>query len=106
MSRLADRIRHELSFGPDGYPTLEQLARRINLSPRTIRRRLTMENTSYKNIVSDMRRSQAMHLIRSTQLPMEKIAVKLGNSDLANFYHAFKGWTGGTPASFRKPGRV
>jgi len=103
---LADRVRHELSFGPDGYPTLDQLARRINLSPRTIRRRLTMENTSYKDIVSDMRRSQAMHLIRSTRLPMEKIAVKLGYSDVANFYHAFKGWTGDTPGSFRRPGMV
>jgi len=105
-SSLTDRVRHELSFGPDGYPTLEQLAKRINLSPRTIRRRLTEEAASYKDILADMRRSQAMHLIRSTHLPMEKIAVKLGYSDVANFYHAFKGWTGGTPGSFRKPGIV
>ena len=103
---LTDRIRHELSFGPDGFPTLEQLARRINLSPRTIRRHLTTEATSYKDILADMRRSQAMHLISSTELPMEKIALKLGYSDVANFYHAFKGWTGGTPGSFRKPGIV
>lgn len=105
-SSLADRIRHEISFGPDGYPTLEQLARRINFSPRTIRRRLTMEDTSYKDILSGMRRTQAMHLIRSTDLPMEKIADKLGYSDVANFYHAFKGWTGGTPGSFRNPDMV
>ena len=103
---LKDRIRHELSFGPDGYPTLEQLARRINLSTRTIRRRLTMEGTSYKDLLSGMRRSQAMELISSTDLPMEKIALKLGYSDVANFYHAFKGWTGGTPASFRNSSPV
>jgi AraC-like DNA-binding protein len=103
---ITDKIRHELSFGQCDYPTLEQLARRINLSPRTIRRHLTTEATSYKDILSDLRRLQALEMIQSTDLPMEKIALKLGYSDVANFYHAFKGWTGSTPGSFRKPGIV
>jgi AraC-like DNA-binding protein len=101
---ISDKIRHELSFGAHDYPTLEQLARRINLSPRTIRRHLTTEATSYKDILSDLRRSQALEMIQSTDLPMEKIALKLGYSDVANFYHAFKGWTGSTPGSYRKAG--
>lgn len=103
QTSIADKIRHEISIGQTPYPTLEQLARRINLSPRTIRRRLNADATSYKDILSDMRRSLAMDLIQSTDLSMEQIALKLGYSDVANFYHAFKGWTGCTPCSYRKP---
>jgi AraC-like DNA-binding protein len=99
---IADKIRHEITIGQTPYPNLEQLARRINVSPRTIRRRLAADATSYKGILSDMRLKQALHLIRSTDLTIEQIAGKIGYSDTANFCHAFKGWTGCTPGSFRK----
>ena len=41
-------------------------------------------------------------MIAAGDLSMEKIAEKLGYSDVAGFYHAFKTWTGNTPANFRK----
>jgi len=84
------------------YPTLDQLAQRINMPERTIRRKLTAEWTSYKDILSDIRRQKAMELIAAGELSMEKIAGKLGYSDVASFYHAFKTWTGTTPANYRK----
>jgi len=99
---LADKIRHEIVLGGLPYPTLEQLARRINLSPRTIRRRLSREATSYKDILSDMRLKQALGLIQSTDLSIEQIAFRLGYHDSSNFCHAFKNWFGCTPGSLRK----
>ena len=98
---VKDKIRHELMFAEDTFPTLDQLAQRINMPERTIRRKLTMEGTSYKDILSDIRKHKALELIAAGDLSMEKIAEKLGYSEVASFYHAFKTWTGTTPANYR-----
>ena len=68
---------------------------------RTIRRKLTMEGTSYKDILSEVRKQIALELIAAGDASMEKIAEKLGYSEVAGFYHAFKTWTGTTPARYR-----
>ncbi len=99
---LTNKIRHELLFTDGDFPTLDQLAHRINMPERTLRRRLTTEGTSYKDILTDIRRQKAMEMIAVGDLSMEKIAKNLGYSDAASFYHAFKAWTGSTPANFRK----
>lgn len=99
---LKDKIRHELMFTEGNFPTLDQLAHRINMPERTIRRKLTTEGTSYKDLLSEIRRQKALELIAAGNFSMEKIAEQLGYSDAASFYHAFKTWTGTTPANYRK----
>ncbi|KQC09134.1 MAG: hypothetical protein APR62_03150 [Smithella sp. SDB] len=99
---VKDKIRHELMFAEGDFPTLDQLAHRINMPERTIRRRLKAEGTSYKEILSDIRKQKAQDLIAAGDLSMEKIAEKLSYSEVAGFYHAFKTWTGTTPANYRK----
>lgn len=99
---VKDKIQHELMFSEEEFPTLDQLAHRINIPERTIRRKLTTEGTSYKDILSEIRKEKALQLITSGNLSMEKIAEKLGYSGVAGFYHAFKTWTGTTPANYRK----
>lgn len=99
---VKDKIRHELMFVEGDFPTLNKLSRRINMPERTIRRRLTAEGTSFKNILSDVRKQKALELISAGDYSMEKIAEKLGYSEVAGFYHAFKTWTGTTPANYRK----
>ena len=99
---VKDKIRHELLFVEGDFPALDQLAHRINMPERTIRRKLTAEGTSYKDILSDIRKQKALELIAAGDCSMDKIADKLGYSEVASFYHAFKTWTGTTPASYRK----
>lgn len=99
---VKDKIRHELMFVEGDFPSLNQLAHRINIPERTIRRKLTAEGTSFKDILSDVRKQKALELIDAGDCSMEKIAEKLGYSEIAGFYHAFKTWTGTTPANYRK----
>ncbi|KUG22244.1 transcriptional regulator, arac family [hydrocarbon metagenome] len=99
---VKNKIRHELMFLEGDFPTFDQLAHRINMPERTVRRRLAMEGTSYKDILSDIRKQKALELIAAGDCSMEKIAEKLGYSEVAGFYHAFKAWTGTTPANYRK----
>jgi AraC-like DNA-binding protein len=73
----------------------------MGLTPRTLQRRLKDESTSFQSLY-DLRRQQVAqdHLQRDTDV--ETIAAMLGYSDPANFYRAFKAWTGVSPSEFRK----
>jgi len=90
---VMERIARSLSF--------EQVAQMLNMSPRTLRRRLEDENTSYRQICDDLRMKMAIRYLRDTRLPVEQIADALGFSDSANFRHAFQRWTSASPRSFR-----
>ncbi|OQA26315.1 MAG: HTH-type transcriptional regulator GadX [Chloroflexi bacterium ADurb.Bin344] len=83
-------------------PNFYQLARRMNIAPWTLKRRLSAEGTSYKQLASDILKNKAIHLLQTTDLSLEQIATELGYGDLANFYRAFRKWTGRTPGSYRE----
>jgi AraC-like DNA-binding protein len=78
----------------------------MNISPRTLRRRLIGEKTSYKSLVEDIRKNKAIDLLQTTTQSTQQIAAELGYSDLSNFYRAFKRWTGRNPGFYRKESAV
>jgi AraC-like DNA-binding protein len=98
---MTDRIRQEILFHGDRFHTIDHLARYMNTSSRTIRRNLALEGTSYRGLLSDIRKNKAINMLRTTNLSIEQIAAELGYTDLSNFYRAFKSWTGHTPSSYR-----
>jgi len=87
---------------PWRFPNLESMAREMALPPRTLRRRLEAQGTSYSEILVDVRRALAIDYLRATRMTCEDIATRLGYSDAANFRHAFVRWTGKAPHSYRK----
>lgn len=97
-----DKIIQELLIPQAKPPCFDKLARRLSVSPRTLRRYLSAEGISYKNLLTDIRKKNALDLLTSTSMSIEKIATELGYQDVANFYHAFKLWTGTTPSNYRK----
>jgi len=99
---MTDQIRQEILFKKETFPSFTQLSRHMNISPRTLRRRLTGERTSYKSIVEDIRKNKAIDLLQTTTHSTQQIAAELGYSDLSNFYRAFKRWTGRNPGFYRK----
>lgn len=80
----------------------EQVAERLNMTPRTLHRRLKQEGLSFKQLLDDMCRLSAMSLLRHQRASIGDIAQQLGYKDQANFVRAFKRWTGTTPSQFRK----
>jgi len=83
-------------------PTLEEVARRMNTSPRTLIRRLRAAGTSFQIEIDAMRQRRATELLRRINVPMSTIADALGFADAASFAKAFKRWTGVSPSTFRK----
>ncbi|GKQ51290.1 hypothetical protein BRSPCE3_21450 [Bradyrhizobium sp. Ce-3] len=73
----------------------------LSLSPRRLRRRLDAEQTSYRDIVAEVRKILAIKYLRETRLTHEEIASRLGYSDGANFRRAFIRWTGKNPSQFQ-----
>ena len=81
---------------------IEKVASELNLSERSLRRQLSQCDTSYKQIVDELRESKARELLAVKGLPVSTIAYDLGFSDPSNFARTFKRWTQRSPQEFRQ----
>ena len=82
-------------------PARAQAARALGLSERTLRRALSDEGHSFRDLLAEARYVKAQHLLRHTTLPVDAIAQQLGYAESAAFIHAFQRWAGMTPSAFR-----
>ncbi len=96
------RVRSRLLRSPEeGYPALEKVAEEFFMTGRTLRRKLLEEGTSFQVIKDDLRREQAMALLRQTREPIQVIAQQVGFREATVFIKAFRQWTGMTPGDYR-----
>jgi len=83
-------------------PELNDVAAALDVHPQTLRRRLSAEGTTFKDLKNQVRRDTALHFLGKRGLSIEEIAHRAGFSESSAFIRAFKGWTGVTPYSYRK----
>lgn len=83
------------------YPSLEDFADRMNLSPRTLIRKLSNEDTSFKAITNEVWLRLAKELLLKTQFSVKQIAAKTGFTNTNSFSRAFKSLSGQTPLAWR-----
>ncbi|KPD10433.1 AraC family transcriptional regulator [Phaeobacter sp. 11ANDIMAR09] len=83
---------------------LRDAARELNLTPRTLIRRLDSEGTSFQSIKDGLRRDIAIRDLSRGLKSIEEISQDLGFASAANFHRAFRRWTDATPGSYR--GRI
>lgn len=86
-------------------PELSAVAGRMNISTRSLQRKLTLEGCSFRELLSRVRYRTARSLIQDTQLSITQIAHKLGYTDTANFSRAFKSWSGYQPSEYQRRAR-
>lgn len=86
---------------PSGVASVEVVARRLAVSPRTLQRRLGEEGTTFKKVVRKTRESLARHYLGQTVLTSAEIAYLLGYDEPTSFFRAFHDWTGTTPETLR-----
>jgi len=98
---VAGEVYQIIASTPAHSPSMADVARRIGTTVRTLNRKLTAEETSFTQILDDVRCTFASEYLRSTKLSIDDIAELVGFSDAANFRHAFRRWTGSTPAHYR-----
>lgn len=83
-------------------PNLADLANDLNMSTRTLSRKLADEQTSYKILLETARKNQACYLLQNTHLSIADVAYNLAYQEPANFVRAFKIWFNTTPAAWRR----
>ncbi len=97
-SKVRDLIHHNLI----DMPELNDIAALLEVHPQTLRRRLSGEGTTFKEVKSQVRRDTSLHFLGKRGLSIEEIAHRAGFSESSAFIRAFKSWTGVTPYTYRK----
>ena len=80
---------------------LENAAQQTGLSPKTLKRKLLLDNTSYSEILDQLRFELAQSKLKNLEKPVHAIARELGYDHQANFTRAFKRMGGISPMEFR-----
>ena len=81
--------------------TFEEVAARLQMGTRTLRRHLQKMDTSFVDIMNDLRRETAISQLLNSNRSITDIATSLSFSDSSAFSKAFKRWTGQSPREFR-----
>ncbi|MDW3057973.1 AraC family transcriptional regulator [Vibrio sp. 1978] len=81
---------------------LEQAARQLGVSKRTLQRRLQEKQMSYSQCVDFAKRKQALTLLADTQLTTQQIAYQLGYEEPSNFHRTFRRWYPFSPMQYRQ----
>ena len=84
------------------FPSIEQMAEKLGMASRTLRRHLRDQGSNYQTLITEARREVAEDYLLNSSLKIQKIAEVCGFSDAQNFSQAFKRWTGQSPTEFRK----
>jgi AraC-like DNA-binding protein len=87
---------------PHGKAQKQNVARALGMSARTFARRLAVEETTYEEVVDQLRRSLALQYLKEPGMSLSQIAWLLGYEGSTSFNHAFRRWTGHSPSVARK----
>ena len=85
-----------------GQGKMEDVAGRLGLHPRTLRRRLRQEGTSFEAIKDEVRYAAARELLMLGALGIADIAFTLDYASVSSFVHAFRRWSGMSPGRWRQ----
>jgi AraC-like DNA-binding protein len=103
--RSSFRVRVENAVAPllpHRKPKASVIADKLNVSQRTLARRLAEEQTSVAAVLDDMRCELAVRYLEDPKLPISQIAWLLGFQEVAALKHAFRRWTGKVPSMVRR----
>jgi len=96
------RTREALQRQLSSTPSLVEIAEKLDVHPKRLRRRLKDEGIDYKDLKDQLRRDIAINALTQSSLPIEKIAELTGFAETSTFTRTFKRWTGVTPFTYRR----
>lgn len=96
---LHTAIRRQL---PAGSCSIDSIAADMNVSRRTLQRRLKERDTSFQQLLQQVKADLARKYLEDKSLSIIEIAMLLGYGDPSSFSAAFKSWSGLTPTEYRR----
>ena len=100
---LAGRVKEILVDSLGGrLPTLQEVAKKMALSPRGLQQKLALEGSSFRKLVNEVRREMAVYWLREGTMSMGEITFMLGFAEQSAFVRAFHRYEGVAPVKFRE----
>jgi AraC-like DNA-binding protein len=84
-----------------GRPRIQDIARELRISPRTLQRHLQDAGYSFQQVLEEARHQLARHYLSNSLLELNETAYLLGYEDSNSFVRAFRTWEGVPPAHWR-----
>ena len=97
---LSAQVTQMLSSGGSNFPTMEAIADTLNITSRTLQRRLSAENTNFRELLNTVKIERAIYYMTKKNQPPKKVAYLVGFKDASSFTKAFKRYTGKTPSDY------
>ncbi|MCV2351226.1 AraC family transcriptional regulator [Paucibacter sp. Y2R2-4] len=101
QDELLESLSQRMRIGIEEPPRQGELAQQINISARTLRRRLGEQSTSFLELRDAARFERARDLLKNSEMTVNEIADLVGYADARAFRRAFKRWSGMLPSAFR-----
>lgn len=99
---VSGRVLHLLGAKLKGeVPSLATVASELAMSERSIQRALGEEDTSFRQLVDEVRKELALEHLGRPGASATDVAFLLGFSEPSAFTRAFRRWTGSSPTQFR-----
>ena len=102
VDKMTAAVRQLLIQSAGDFLDIAQVAARLHISERTLRRKLDNESTSFRAILDEIRDLLARDYLTKTQLSISDIAYFLDYAETVSFRRAFARWNGLTPSEYRK----
>lgn len=87
-------------------PTLQDVARELGMSSRTLQRRLTASSSTFQDLLETARREVAHQYLLRPVIEFNEAAFLLGFEDVNSFFRAFHAWEGLSPTEWRDKHRL
>lgn len=100
VESLSQTIRQLVMHTSEGQPSIEQVAKKLKVSARTLQRQLAAEGSNFSDIGEQVRCEKAAQLLRARRQTVSSIAEELGYASVANFSRAFRRWYACTPSDY------
>jgi len=101
-NNILNRIRlHLMDELPSGRVTEGDMAKTLNMSKRTLHRKLQDNQETFGSILAQVRQDLATRYVRNPEFSITEIAFLLGYNDTSAFSRAFRNWFGRSPTDAR-----
>ena len=103
QDNIAEQLMRKLTeLMAAGEANADAACRALQLSRRTLQRRLRAEKTSFQKVLKEVRAVLAVKYLSDMRLKALEVAMLLGYSSISSFTTAFKSWYDMPPAAYRE----
>jgi AraC-like DNA-binding protein len=99
VAELTDAIIRSLH---EGQCDTSAVAERMNISERTLHRRLKSKDKVFRTVLQEIRKSMVLEYLSDSKLSLSEIALLLGYGDQSSFTRAFSKWYDCSPLQYQK----